>query len=126
VPNWYLGYFVYIKTVDWEKQREGFPKIEYSERTQFLYNHKDGQVFRIGESFVNDYLGTTDRFDLNIQSNGIAFAKYEALDLVEYADSATQSSETDPEMKKRLKEILDSIDEEGNPCLLVGALKRGI
>ncbi len=126
LKDWFYGYFQHLTEVDYERVKEGFPKITYSPMTRFLYNQKKKKVFRIGESFVNDYLGTTDRFDLSIQSNGIAFAKYQALDLVEYADSASQSPETDPKMKKRLKEILDRIDEEANPCLLVGTLKRGI
>ena len=126
ITDWYFGYYVYINKVDWEHQREGFPKIEYSKKTRFLYNYKNSQVFRIGESFVNDYLGNTNPFYLNIQPNGIAFAQYQALDLVEYADSALHASATDPKVKERLEEILNRIDEEANPCLLIGTLKKGI
>lgn len=126
INNWYLGYYIYIRKVDWEQGREGFPKIEYSNRTQFLYNHNTGKLFRIGESFVNDYFGSSDRFDLTIQSNGIAFARYQAIDLYEYADSVYQLPDIDPELKQRLSGILASIDLNSNPCLLVGSVKKDI
>lgn len=126
LKNWFLGYYQHLTEVDYEQVKEGFPKISYSPITRFLYNQKKNQVYRIGESFINDYLGTTERFDLNIQSNGIAFAKYQALDLYEYADSASQSSETDPKVKERLNNILNIIEADGNPCLLIGKMKNGI
>ena len=126
IPNWYLGYFIYINKVDWEQQREGFPKIEYSKRTRFLYNQKKHEVFRIGESIVNDYLGSTTQFDLSIQTNGIAFARYQALDLYEYADSAKQSPDLDSKVKEVLYNILNRIEVDGNPYLLIGTIKKGI
>lgn len=124
--DWFDGYFTYIEEVDWEQQREGFPKIEYSKKTRFLFNQKTKELFRYGESFVNDYWGFTDDHYLFTQPNGTVFMVYEALDLVELADSVLALDSVNPEVRKRLETIHKRIKAEDNPCLLIGRLKEGI
>ena len=74
-------------------------------------------------SIKNDFLGWDEKFYLQFHSNGFGTATYQALDLVEKADSVISLPDAPKKLKSRLREILQTVDENDNPYLLVGRLK---
>lgn len=121
----YQGGFAYLedKIVD---EQYGYERDVYSKRQRFMFNSKTGKAFLFGDSFKNDYLGFNDNFHPQIHENRVATVVYQAVDLVEYADSVYNLPETPKEQKDRLGEILERVDMEDNPCILVGYLKKKI
>lgn len=119
--NLYKGSFSYITDVVMD-ERYGIEREKMSERQSFIFNMKTGQAELIGK-IKNDYLGWDEKFYLQFHSNGIGTVTYQALDLIEKADSVFNLPDTSPKLKSRLQRILQTVDENDNPYILVGRLK---
>lgn len=119
--NLFKGSFSYITDVKVD-ERSGREREEMSERSNFIFDSKSGQAQLIGE-IKNDYLGFNEKFYLQFSSNGKGVVSYQALDLLEMADSVRNLPDISKELKSRLDKIVQTVDENDNPYLLVGRLK---
>ena len=74
----------------------------------------------------NDYLGLKEKTFYQIGHNGVVLSRIDALDLIQKADSVLELPDISGELKNRLSNILETIDENDNPYLLVGKMKEKI
>ena len=71
----------------------------------------------------NDYLGLNEKINYQIGHNGVVVSRFDAIDLIQKADSVSKLPDISKELKTRLENILETVDENDNPYLLVGKLK---
>lgn len=119
--DWFIGNYIIVKDVVFDEQI-GRERNVFSERKEFVFNLSTGQAKNI-ESIKNDYLGWDEDFDLQFHHNGIGVVSYQAIDLLEKADSVIKLPNISKKLKNRLEHILQTVDENDNPYLLVGRLK---
>lgn len=121
-PHLFRGDFSYVEDLRLD-ERYGYERPVYSDRTGFIFDLDKKETYLFGQ-MENDYLGWNERFYLQIQHNGLAVAEYPAIDLYSNADSIAQLPDIDPELKKRLKHIVQTVNPEANPYLLISRLKK--
>ncbi len=113
------GYIVDIT----KDEASGYEYPEMSEWKNVVYNKKTGRASNIG-AIENDFLGFNGEFYPQFHKNGIGLVSYEAVDLLHHADSVYHLPDISKELKSRLGKILETLDENDNPWLLVGDLKK--
>ena len=122
--NLFLGSWATIERVEFDErsQRE---REQMSDRQGFVFNIETGQAQNYGK-IKNDYLGCDEGFYLQFHHNGMGVANYQAVDLITMADSVSKLPNISKELKSRLDNILETVDENDNPYLLVGKLKKSV
>jgi len=119
-PTLFRGGFSYITEVKTD-ERSGRDRELYSEGQDFVYNTESNEATLIGE-IQNDYLGFNEKFYLQ-QTNKKGVVSYQAVDLIEKVDSIYHRPDITPELKSRLGKILETLDENDNPWLMIGDWK---
>jgi hypothetical protein len=89
----------------------------------FLLDTKRGKVERF-DYLENDFLGLEEKTNFQIGHNGVGVTRLEAIDLIHKADSVSRIPGISGELKNRLENILETVDENDNPYLLIGRLKK--
>ncbi|MFO7615870.1 MAG: HsmA family protein [Bacteroidales bacterium] len=120
----WFGSRVPVKEVEMDV-RYGQLRPVLGEREAFTYNAKTGQARLIGE-IRNDFFGSEAYFNPRFQPDGTVVASYQALDLLEVADSVSRLPDVAPEVKRRLEDIIKTVRVDDNPVLLIGRMKRGL
>lgn len=119
--NLFLGSQSFIKSVEYDERYQS-NRSTYSDRQSFTYDVKSRRARSIGE-VKNDFLGSNVKFYPQYHHNGLATVTYQAIDLLEIADSVSKLPNINKELKKRLDGILETVGENDNPVLLVGKIK---
>lgn len=122
--NWFKGSFSYVEDLVID-ERSGRVRETMSDRQSFVFNTESGRAELIGQ-IHNDYFGFDEKFYLQFHYNGKGVVTYQALDLLEMADSVVNLPDISKELKSRLENILQTVDENDNPYLLVGRLKSSL
>jgi len=103
--------------------RYGRKKVRMAPWKDFIFNRKSGKAQLIGK-IKDDYWGGGDPIYMGIDQNGVGIETYQAIELLEMADSVINLPEISKKQKSRLEQILQTVDENDNPYLLVGKLKE--
>lgn len=100
-----------------------------------LYDDKNKQAFKIG-TFENDYLGFIhntnegreglDNLPYLINPLGKLFEKYDAFKFLELAKNALNNPGLEKEVRERLLQVTKNLNENSNPVLVIGDLKKKI
>jgi len=122
--NYFKGSFFYVEALKVDEQ-SGRVRETMSDRQDFIFNKESGKAELIGQ-IQNDYFGFDEKFYLQFHYNGKGVASYQALDLLEMADSVVNLPDISKELTSRLENILQTVDENDNPYLLVGRLKSSL
>ena len=122
--NLYRGYWATVEKIEFD-ERINREMEQMSDWQEFLFNTETGEIENYG-GIKNDFLGWDEGFHVQFHYNGMGVATYEAIDLLTNADSVSQLPDISKELKARLKNILETVDENDNPYLLVGKLKKSV
>jgi len=97
------------------------------ESTLFWIDRGDFSVSKI-KGFHNDYFGIDEAFDpwedYLFVSGDFAYIKYASFELKQSIEEALDSENLDHDVKQRISSLNEIIDENDNPILVIGKLKK--
>ena len=97
------------------------------ESTLFWIDRGDFSVSKI-KGFHNDYFGIDEAFDpwedYLFVSGDLAYIKYASFELKQSIEEALDSENLDHDVKQRISSLNEKIDENDNPILVIGKLKK--
>ncbi len=117
--------FFHIFTVTGTAERDN-SFISYGENTNYIFDPEEGRVSYHNLLYLNPTHHIVDAHEraFNVQSNGVLFYIYSALDLLDQVEKALEDEEFKEPYRSKLLEISNKISEESNPILLVGNILK--
>jgi hypothetical protein len=99
------------------------PDPVWGNRHNFLFYLREKKVLSMKETEDN-YLGAEKPPYYQLQNNGVALFNYTPLDIAKIAKSVIENPKVPEDIRKRITDLNNSIDESDNPVLLIGRIKR--
>lgn len=102
-------------------QPEGESFISYGESECYFLDTKEGKAYVHESILLNPTHHKVDADDreFNVQSNGIIFYVYSAIDLIEQTEKALKDDEFQEPYRSLLTELKEKLSEDSNPVLLI-------
>lgn len=104
---------------------EGGTSTRTSGKSENLIVDKESGNIFLNEKLENDFIAESIYlYWINVLPNNTLYIAKSAISLIEHAEKVIEDPDTHPEIKSRLKNLLDQIDLEDNPILIVGKLRK--
>jgi len=122
--RFFSGRVYTLEKVDMIKYEGGVGYTTNGKHEYLTLDKKTGEIY-LNQKIYNDFVAEETTLSwFGAQSNQTIHLQIMADHLVEHAEKVLEDSKADPKVKSRLKKLLDQVDIEDNPILIVGRLRK--